>query len=290
MHNQKNSINVDINSFLSFFTKPEDKQAVLNAIFSADAFTTEKYSLKTINKTPTHQHNFIVDLTKYGKFVKVAQVSAEAESFAKKLMDMPGNYLTADNFEKIIKSKFQGMPKIKLSVLHNDQLLKKKMGLITAVGQVSPKENKPRIIVVEYNNAPKKNKLALVGKGLTFDTGGLNLKPGEFMTGMHMDMSGAAITLANIYALAKLKIETNVVGVATITSNDIGPHAYRVNDVLTSYDGRTVEILNTDAEGRLALADGITYAKRDLKANTIVTVATLTGAILVALGDLYTGI
>jgi leucyl aminopeptidase len=205
-------------------------------------------------------------------------------------MNMPGNLLHADQFEKECRRKFQGLQHVKFSVLHKSDLIRKKMGLILAVGQASPKYNEPRIIVVEYRNDHSKKSLALVGKGLMFDTGGLNLKPGESMATMHIDMAGAAITLSTIYVLAKLKVKANVVGLATVASNEIGPHAYRINDVITSYSGHSVEILNTDAEGRLALADGITYAKNDLKANTIMTVATLTGAISIALGELYTGI
>ncbi|MDR0739794.1 MAG: leucyl aminopeptidase family protein [Mycoplasmataceae bacterium] len=288
--NQKESINIDINSFLLLITDENKKQAIVNAILSAAAFASDKYSLKTINKNKTVSHNLIVDVKKYGKYLNEAKILAEVESFAKTLITMPGNYLSADDLERIYKNKFSKLKNIKFSVLHKPELLRKKMGLITAVGQSSQKNNEPRIITVSYNTNPSKKKIALVGKGIMFDTGGLNLKPGEFMLNMHNDMAGAAIVLATIYALAKLNVKANIVGVAAISSNEIGPYAYRVNDVLTSYDGRTVEILNTDAEGRLALADGISYAKKDLQAKTIMTVATLTGAISVALGELYTGI
>jgi leucyl aminopeptidase len=286
---QKEPINVNIDSFLEQL-KPDYASSIINAFFSADAFATSSYSLKTKNNQKSIKHNFIINQKKYVEEIKVAQVLADSETFARTLMMMPGNLLHADQFEKICRNKFQSLKNVKLSVLHKSDLVKKKMGLILAVGQSSPKYNDPRIIVVEYRNDNSKKRLALIGKGLMFDTGGLNLKPGEAMTTMHIDMAGAALTLSTIYALAKLNVKTNVVGLATIASNEIGPHAYRVNDVITSYSGDTVEILNTDAEGRLALADGITYAKKDLQADTVMTLATLTGAITIALGEVFTGI
>jgi leucyl aminopeptidase len=288
LSNQKEAINVNINSFLKL-ANPDHQQTIVNSFFTIDDFLTNKYSLKT-TKSKRIEHNFIIDAIKYANLIKIAKVITEAENLSKTLMVMPSNYLTVDEFERIVKNKFQGLKNIKFSVLHKSELTKKKMGLILAVGKASPKVNEPRIIVVEYNNTPSKKKIALVGKGIIFDTGGLHLKPGESMTGMHGDMSGAALTLASIYAMAKLNINANVVGVAALATNEISADAYRVNDVITSYSGKTVEILNTDAEGRLALADGIAYAKRDLKANTIMTVATLTGAICIALGETYTGI
>jgi leucyl aminopeptidase len=288
LNKQKEGINININSFLKLVS-PKHQQTIVNSFFTIDDFLTNKFTLKLKKEKPI-EHNFIIDEKKYASLIKVAKIIREAEHLAKTLMVMPGNYLSADEFEKIFRNKFQGLKHIKFSVLHKPELTKKRMGLILAVGKASPKINEPRIIVVEYNNAPNKKKLALVGKGILFDTGGLNLKPGESMTGMHGDMSGAALTLSTVYAMAKLNVSANVVGLATLASNEISAESYRTNDVITSYAGKTVEILNTDAEGRLALADGIAYAKRDLKVNTIMTVATLTGAICIALGETYSGI
>jgi leucyl aminopeptidase len=289
-HQQKQAISVDINSFLKLLDT-KDALACLNGFLSADICFNHPYTLKT--KKPTRiEHNFIVDADKYASALKVAEVLNEAEIFATELMAMPSNYLDADRFEQILLNKFKTLKgKVNINVLHKADLQNKKMGLILAVGQASNKANEPRIITAEYHSAhTKAKKLALIGKGIMFDTGGLNLKPGDHMKEMHMDMSGAAITFATIYALAKLEIPANVVGVGAIASNDIGNDAFRVNDVITSYSGKTVEILNTDAEGRLILADAITFAHQDLKADTIMTIATLTGAIDVALGNVYSGI
>jgi leucyl aminopeptidase len=164
------------------------------------------------------------------------------------------------------------------------------MGLILGVGQSAESYNAPRIICVEYVSDKHQPLTALIGKGIMFDTGGINLKPAGALTGMHMDMSGAAVVMGSLYAMVKSGIKTNTVGICAITSNEIDANAYRVNDVLTAYDGKTIEITNTDAEGRLALADAVAYANKDLKAKTIVTVATLTGAIVVALANTFTGI
>jgi leucyl aminopeptidase len=289
-HKLSQPINVDINSFLKL-VKSENVIGVINAFFSVDALATQKYSLKTKNVPKLIQHNFILDAKFYKDAIKVAQVLAEAEVFASELINMPGNILNADKFESICKNKFIGLKNVQLDVLHKNDLTQKKMGLILAVGQSSSKYNEPRIITAKYANGAKNKKtVALIGKGLMFDTGGLNLKPGEYMKSMHTDMAGAAISLATIYALAKLQIPANVTSIAAIASNEIGPSAYRVNDVIKSYSGATVEIMDTDAEGRLVLADAISYAKKDLKVDTVVTIATLTGSIMVALGHLYIGI
>jgi leucyl aminopeptidase len=235
--------------------------------------------------------NFVIDQKKYKTFIEIAKTLVETETFVKDLISQPSNYLTANKYENIIKAKFAPLKsKVKITIINTKQLKAKKMGLILAVGKNSNLDNAPRIICVEYIGDSKKPKLALVGKGIMFDAGGLNIKPGDHMLGMNADMSGSAIVIGSIYAMAKLGIKTNVVGVCPITSNEIGPEAYRINDVLTSYDGKTIEIMNTDAEGRLLLADAVAYANKDLKAKTIMTIATLTGAIVVALGNTYTGI
>jgi leucyl aminopeptidase len=284
----KQPISINIDSFIKLL-KINDVTSIINAFFSADAFATNNFSLKTKPQKPL-QHNFIINQKLHKDAIKVAQVLAESETFARTLIATPSNLLNANHLEEICRSKFRKLNNVNISVLHKNDLVRKKMGLILAVGQASPKHNEPRIVVIQYHGDPKKERLAFVGKGLMFDTGGLNLKPSDAMNMMHMDMAGAAITIGTIYALAKLNVKTNVVGVLAITSNEIGPHAYRVNDVVKAYSGSTVEIVNTDAEGRLALADAITYAKKDLKANTVMTVATLTGAIVIALGNVMSGI
>jgi leucyl aminopeptidase len=167
---------------------------------------------------------------------------------------------------------------------------KNKMGLLLAVNAGSHHE--PRVVVLRYfgdkNN--KKNILGLVGKGITFDSGGYDLKPSNYLQCMKFDMSGAAVVCASFLALAQKRPKINVVAVACLTENAIGGHATLTESVITSMSGKTIEINNTDAEGRLVLADGITYAIEKENANKIITIATLTGAVVAALGENLTGV
>jgi leucyl aminopeptidase len=289
MSTQKQPININIDSFIKLVSS-EQIESMINAFFSTDAFASNKYSLKTKQQSKPIQHNFLINQKQWSNQIKVAQVLAESETFARTLMATPGNLMHADQFEQEILHKFKNLKNVKISVLHKSDLIKKQMNLLLAVGQASPKCNEPRLIVAEYKSKPNKKKIALIGKGIMFDTGGLNIKPGDHMTAMHLDMTGAAVALSTIYALAKLNVPANLTTLAIATSNDVAPGAYRANDVFKSYSGHTVEILNTDAEGRVALADAIAYAVKDLKADTIATIATLTGAVTVALGNLFTGI
>ncbi|CAG8575263.1 2485_t:CDS:2 [Paraglomus occultum] len=164
------------------------------------------------------------------------------------------------------------------------------MGLLLAVNAGSHHE--PRVVILRYfgDKKNKKNVLGLVGKGITFDSGGYDLKPSQYLQCMKFDMSGAAVVCASFLGLVQKKPAINVIAVACLTENAIGGHATLTESVITSMNGKTVEINNTDAEGRLVLADGITYAIQKEKATKIITVATLTGACVLALGENTTGL
>jgi len=164
------------------------------------------------------------------------------------------------------------------------------MGLLLAVNAGSHYE--PRVIILRYfgDAKNKKNVLGLVGKGITFDSGGYDLKPSQYLQCMKFDMSGAAVVCATFLSLIQKKPKINVIAVACLTENAIGGHATLTESVVTSMSGKTVEINNTDAEGRLVLADGITYAIQREKATKIINVATLTGACVLALGENTTGV
>ncbi|CRH46694.1 leucyl aminopeptidase [Chlamydia trachomatis] len=162
------------------------------------------------------------------------------------------------------------------------------MGLLLAVNAGSSYQ--PRVVIVEYNGNPKsKEKFVYVGKGITFDTGGYNTK-GYHMEGMKFDMSGSAIVAYAVKTIAQLGIKANVAAIMMLTDNAIDTHGTVPESVVKSMSGKTVEITDTDAEGRLVLADGIFYAAKKLNASLIVDVATLTGAMLRALGKTYSGI
>lgn len=178
---------------------------------------------------------------------------------------------------------------VKTTLFDKKRIEKEKMGLLLAVNRGSPHD--PVFLTVEYKGNPKSSdSTVLVGKGITFDTGGLNLKPTGSMETMKCDMAGAATVLAVIQAAAALELKVNVTAVVASTENSIGSNSYKPGDVYAGYAGKSVEIGNTDAEGRLVLADALAYAVDNLKPTRLIDVATLTGAVEVALGNEATGL
>lgn len=172
---------------------------------------------------------------------------------------------------------------VKVKIL--DETGIKKLGMGGVLGVARGSDEKPRFIILEYLKGPAGQKpLALVGKGVTFDTGGINIKPEPYMTDMHMDMSGGAAVIHGIAAIARLKLPINVIGLIPAVENMPSGSSYRPGDLLKSLSGKTIEVLNTDAEGRIILADALTYALR-YKPGLIADFATLTGAAHVALGN-----
>jgi leucyl aminopeptidase len=220
-----------------------------------------------------------------------AIATADGIDLAKTLGNLPPNVCTpaylADEARKLAKQY-----KLGLSVLEKADMQKLGMGALLAVANAS--HNPPKLIVLRYNGAgtgkkPKAPLLAFVGKGITFDTGGISLKPAGEMDEMKYDMSGAGSVLGAIRALAGMKAPVNVVGIIPTCENMPGGMATRPGDVVTTLSGQTVEILNTDAEGRLILCDALTYAAR-FNPEKVVDIATLTGACVVALGHVASGL
>jgi len=168
---------------------------------------------------------------------------------------------------------------LRVTILDEIKIKRLGMGLLLAVNRGS--KYPCRVVVMEHHGDKRsKETVALVGKGITFDSGGLNLKPTGYMETMKCDMSGSAAVLGIMKSLGELKVKKNVVGIMVITDNLIGPKAYKPGDIFTSYSGKTVEVLNTDAEGRLALADAMAYAVKKFKPSLIIDLATLTGSIV----------
>lgn len=177
---------------------------------------------------------------------------------------------------------------IKTTVFNRSEIIKNQLGLLAAVGRSAAEE--PAFIIIEYRGAPNsQEKSAIVGKGITYDTGGLNIKTAGMET-MRDDMSGAAAVLGALRAAAELKLAHNIIGVIASTENAIGPTSYKPGDVYKGYAGITVEITNTDAEGRLVLADAISYVQKNFAPKRIIDIATLTGGCVVALGDEVSGL
>jgi len=172
--------------------------------------------------------------------------------------------------------------KITCKVLEKKDMEKLKMGSLLGVARGS--HEPPKFIVMEYKGGKAKDKpVVIVGKGVTFDTGGISLKPGAGMDEMKFDMSGGAVTIGTLQAAASLKLKVNVVGLVPLTENMPGGSAIKPGDILTASNGKTIEVLNTDAEGRLILADALVYAQR-YKPKALIDLATLTGAVIMALG------
>lgn len=224
------------------------------------------------------------------------RIVAEAMNHARDLGNTPGNDLSPTDFGNEVKRLSKGSG-ITVSVLGEKELKKLKMGALLAVGQGTKSETK--FIIAEYWGAgkPAKGKKAtaaqkpivLVGKGITFDSGGLNVKPTGSMHDMHLDMAGGAAVFGAILAVANLKLKKNVVVLIPAAENAISDDSMRAGDIITAMNGSTIEVLHTDAEGRLVLADALTYSER-YEPRVIIDAATLTGASLVALGTYATAI
>lgn len=218
--------------------------------------------------------------------IERSQILAHSVNRVRDLVNTPPNLLYPQSFAAIVSDE-AASEDVSVTVLDEKALKAGKYGGILAVGQGSARP--PRLVKIEY--APKKAKqhLALVGKGITFDTGGISIKPAASMVGMKYDMTGAATVYQAILAIAALKLPVKVTSYLCLAENMPSGSATRPNDVIQIRNGKTVEVLNTDAEGRLVLADGLSAAS-ELNPDLIVDVATLTGAARVALGDRYSAL
>ena len=209
---------------------------------------------------------------------------------ARDLGNEPANHLYPESFARTIMDELEPLG-VKVTVIDDKKLDKMGAGAFMAVGVGS--DHPPRLVLMEWKGAgkPEKGKypLALVGKGITFDTGGISIKPSGGMQDMKMDMCGAAVVVGAMKSLALRNAETNVIGAVGLAENMPSHRSYRPGDIVRSLSGQTIEIHNTDAEGRLVLADTLTYIQKHHKPDTIIDLATLTGAIMVALGSTYAG-
>ena len=216
-------------------------------------------------------------------------VIAESANITRDIANATGEHMTPQKLAEATVAALKGT-KTTVTVLNEKEIKKMGMGLLHAVGKGA--DDAPRFIIVEYWGAGKPTKerkkaskpIVLVGKGITYDTGGLNVKPSGSMHEMHLDMSGGASVVGAIRAAAKLGLKKNIIGLIPAAENSVSATSMRAGDIATSLSGKTVEILHTDAEGRLVLADALTYAQKHYEPALMVDIATLTGAALVALG------
>jgi len=219
--------------------------------------------------------------------IKYAQSINQGVTQTRDLVTMPSNILNPQRFTNEIKkfSKFG----IKVEILDEKKLAKIGMNALLGVGQGS--SNKSFVAIMKWNGGKKNSKpLAFVGKGVCFDTGGISLKPARFMEEMKYDMAGAGTVTGLMKSLAVRKAKINAIGIVGLVENMPDGNAQRPGDVVKSYSGKTIEIFNTDAEGRLVLADLLTYTEKRFKPKFMVNLATLTGAIIISLGNEYAGL
>lgn len=220
-----------------------------------------------------------------GKWARDEAHLADAVRFARDLVTAPANVIHPESFVEATRQAFRGLPNVSIEVLDEAQMRRLNMGAILSVSQGSRRP--ARLMLVRYRGAGTEAPLALVGKGITFDSGGISIKPANGMWRMKYDMSGAARVIGAALAAARRQAPVNVVAVAALAENMPDGNATRPGDVVRSFGGQTMEIVNTDAEGRVVLADANQYvAARDRPA-AIVNMATLTGAAAAALGDQY---
>jgi leucyl aminopeptidase len=240
------------------------------------------------------ENNKIISVNVIGKKNKIENQAhikfralEEGNFLARDLVSEPGNILHPDEYAKRIN--YLKKLGLKINIYNKRKLKKLGMNALLGVGQGSNRGS--YLVTIEWNGAKKNIKpLAFVGKGVCFDTGGISLKPAKFMEDMTYDMAGSGVVVGLMKTLALRKAKVNAVGVVGLVENMPDGNAQRPGDIVKSYSGKTIEILNTDAEGRLVLADALTYTEKKFKPKFIVDLATLTGAIIVSLGSEYAGL
>lgn len=272
-----------------FSTKEQFVQAGIG--FNMGLYKYPNSNLKAENlieiEKPIHL-TFINSFPSCGEELKTVKIFEQSINLCRLLQDAPPNIGTPKYVAKNIEeySKKLGLH---CEVWGAQKL--REMGFNAMLAVASGSANEPQFVIVEYKPAHFNKTIAFVGKGLTMDTGGYSLKtPSTNQESMKYDMSGAAITLSAIFAIAKLNLPVHVYAIGALCENMVDAHSYRVGDVLTGYSGKTIEVLNTDAEGRIVLSDALFYAAKDLKPDYIVEFSTLTGAMVTTFGHVGAGV
>lgn len=246
----------------------------------------DKHNLTSVTKVTLVVNKDDVAIAK--RLVATAVVAVGGVTLARDLVNQPANHMAPETLVAEAKKIAIRSPQVRVKIFNRAQALKKGFTAFLAVAQGSTTE--PYVIHLTYTPKRQSTKtVALVGKGVTFDSGGLSLKPASYMENMKCDMAGAAVVLGVFAALVKLQPNVTVHGIIAACENMVSGAAYRPGDVITAMNGKTIEVLNTDAEGRITLADALTYAEQ-LKPDAIIDLATLTGACMVGLGENVAGL
>lgn len=295
-NHEVNSLHVFIPKYLQIKDYFKDEQYYYQTFteglflgnYQFDVYKSDKKKIKPLEVTLYSENEKLMKSS-----IEIGSKLMEAVYFAKDLQNEPGGVLTPNELAIRIKNKMikEG---IKVKVLDEKEIRRKNMGGLLAVGMGS--SNPPRFIVIEYNGVNKYSKkkgktrfVALVGKGITFDSGGISIKPYQDMWEMKADMSGAAVVAAVILAASLVKLPINILGIIPAAENMLSGSSMRPGDIVRTLSGKTIEVDNTDAEGRMILADALSYACK-LKPDEIIDLATLTGACVVALGEFVAGL
>ena len=249
--------------FDNYKQKPKRRDLITCDIYVSRCAETEKYALRC------------------------AQSLAKFTNMARDLANMPANHLTPKNFVSFAKDQVSSYSRVSLSCITQEEAKELNMNAFLAVAQGS--EQSPQFLILELNKS-EQQPVVLVGKGVTFDSGGLSIKSAKGMDEMKADMTGAAVVLASLLSLADQGSNQHVVALIPLVENMPSAAAQRPGDIITAMNGMSIEVINTDAEGRLIMADAICYANKFYSPKVIVDVATLTGAALVALGDVATAV
>ena len=267
-----------------------DDEAIIASIegVAIGTYVWDKYKSKDKNDKTVKDKQITIAVEAKKIFTDAVAV-CQGVSLTRDLVNDNADTITSDYLEKTVRDLIKGHKNTRLEILNRKELKAKGLNLHLAVNQAS--RNEPKLIIVRYDGG-KKNEgyTAIIGKGMTFDTGGLNLKPTGGIETMKIDMSGAAAVCGLLKNVLALGIKKNLLFVLGIAENSIGSAAYKPGDVITGYAGKSVEIGNTDAEGRLVLADAFAYVVKNYKPAKMIDLATLTGACVVALGFDYTGL
>ncbi|MGM9929203.1 MAG: leucyl aminopeptidase [Bacillus sp. (in: firmicutes)] len=284
------SVAIDVDSLVGSTIPSERAAHLIGEVYMQSLYSFEGYKQKE-NKPKVTIKNITLFSNEHHeqlkKKLRTGFIYGKATNYARTLINLPPNILTATVLANYAREMAETYG-FEIEVLHKEELERLGMGALLAVNQGSVEP--PAMIVLKYQGKSEwKDVIGLVGKGVTYDTGGYSLKPRESMINMKTDMGGAAAVLGAMEIIGELKPEQNVVAVIASTDNMVSGTAFKPDDVITSLSGKTIEVLNTDAEGRLALADAVTYAKQH-GANYVIDVATLTGGVIVALGSEMTGV
>ena len=251
---------------------------IISALYEFDKYKSVKKNIKEITKlnilAPSNHEEIQKQVTR-------AEIIANNINYVRDLVNEPSEIVTPEYLANETKKITENVKNVKLTVMGLEEIQAQGLGGLFTVGKGG--NNEARFIVAEYNNA-KEKPIAFVGKGITFDSGGLNVKPATYMENMRSDMAGAATVLGTLKACIELKVKKNVIFIVPTCENSISDRSYRQGDIIHAYNGKTIEVWHTDAEGRLILADGLSYAEKNYDCQAIFDIATLTGASIIALG------